>query len=381
MISASSVRGRSSAVGIFLATVCLLLGCGGSSGGASSQPLLTQAATPAISATAALGGAQVVTLSTVSNGATVYYTTDGSVPTTASTVYEAPFLVASNLTVNAIASGSGLSASKVASQSFSPNIASGTLVWSEDFNNAGGTNIQPNPAIWTYDTGNNGGWGNNELETYCGWGSTTAPCNPASPNAYVGTDGALHVVAEQPVAGVYTSARLKTEGLFGFQYGRMEARIEAPEEQGLWPAFWMLGNNIATINWPGSGEMDIMERVDAATTPDFNEGSIHGTGFTGTSLGTRFSFPAGETAAGWHTYGMIWKPGSVAYYVDDPTQPYVTYTTSSIASLSGAMWPFDAGPSFVILNLAVGGQWPGSPSATTTFPAQLVVDYIHIYTN
>uniref|UniRef100_E6PYL1 Glycoside hydrolase, family 16 n=1 Tax=mine drainage metagenome TaxID=410659 RepID=E6PYL1_9ZZZZ len=380
MVRMSSVLRRSSTVGAFLVTVSLLLGCGGSSGNASSAPPQSQAATPAISPAAEQGGAVVVTLSTTTGGGTVYYTTDGSTPTSSSTVYEAPFLVASNLTVKAITAGSGLNVSNVASQSFSPNIASGTLVWSEDFNNAGSTNTEPNPAIWTYDTGNNG-WGNNELEDYCGWGSTTSPCNPASPNAYVGTDGALHIVAEQPATGVYTSARLKTQGLFSFQYGRIEARIQVPEEQGLWPAFWMLGNNIATINWPGSGEMDIMERVNAATTPDFNEGSIHGTGFTGTNLGARFSFPAGETAAGWHTYGMIWKPGSVSYYVDDPSQPYVTYTTSSITSLSGSVWPFDAGPSFVILNLAVGGDYPGAPNSSTAFPAQLVVDYIHIYTN
>ena len=282
--------------------------------------------------------------------------------------------------MKAIATASGFNTSLPASQSFTINVASGTLVWSDEFTNSGSTSAQPNPATWTYDTGNSG-WGNHELEDYCAWGSGTAPCSTAAPNAYVGTDGALHIVAEQPSAGVYTSARMKTQGLFGFQYGRVEARIQLPEQQGFWPAFWMVGNNIATVNWPASGEMDIAERVNAATTPDWNMGSVHGTGFTGTNLGTKYSFPAGETAAGWHTYGMIWKPGSVAYYIDDPTQPYATFTPASIASLSGSVWPFDAGPSFLILNLAVGGDWPGAPSATTTFPAQLVVDYVRIYTN
>ena len=89
-----------------------------------------------------------------------------------------------------------------------------------------------------------------------------------------------------------------------------------------------MGNNIATVNWPACGEMDVLERINAAKSPDWNEGSVHGTGFTGgAGLGTVFNFPAGQTAAGWHTYGMIWSPGSVAYYVDNPAHPYITYTT------------------------------------------------------
>ena len=204
----------------------------------------------------------------------------------------------------------------------------------------------------------------------------------AAPNAYVGTDGYLHIVPQQPSAGVYTSARLKTEGLFSFQYGRIEFRAQVPEAQGFWPAAWLMGNNIATANWPGCGEMDVLERVDAAGTPDWNEGSVHGTGFTGGNLGTRFSFPTGQTAAGWHTYGMIWSKGSVAYYVDTPAQPYVTYTPSSISGLSGSVWPFDGGQAnFIILNMAVGGSWPGNPDVNTMFPAQMLVDYVRIYTN
>jgi beta-glucanase (GH16 family) len=308
---------------------------------------------------------------------------DGSTPTTASPAYSAPFLVASNLTLNAYATLAGDKDSAVTSQKFAPNIASGTLVWSDEFTNTTGSNQQPDPTVWTYDTGNSG-FGNNELENYCAWGSTTAPCNPASPNAYVGTDGYLHIVAQQPAAGVYTSARMKSQGLFSVQYGRLEAKIWVPEGQGLWPAFWTLGNNINTVNWPACGEQDITERVNAALTPDWNEGSVHGTGFTGdVGLGTKYYFPAGQTAAGWHTYGMIWKPGSVAYYVDDATNPYVTYTNpGSLTGLAGAVWPFDSGNSaFLLLNLAVGGSWPGNPNATTAFPASLLVDYVRLYTN
>lgn len=360
----------------------MMCACGGGSGSSmTTTPPEQPAATPTISTAPAQNGAVLVTLADSTAGANIYYTLDGSTPTNQSELYEAPFLVAGSLTVNAIAGAPPGTNSKVASQTFTLNIASGTLVWSDEFTNTGTTPAAPNPAVWTYDTGNSG-FGNNELENYCAWGSNTAPCSSANPSAYVGTDGYLHIVAAQPSPGVYTSARMKTQGLFSFRYGRVEFRARVPEAQGFWPAGWTLGNNITTVNWPACGEQDILERVNAAKTPDWNEGSVHGTGFTGGSgLGTIFNFPAGQTAADWHTYGMIWKPGSVAYYVDDPTKPYVTYTTSSLSSLNGAVWPFDAGQSnFILLNLAIGGDWPGAPNASTPFPAEMQVDYVRIYT-
>jgi beta-glucanase (GH16 family) len=365
-----------------VALVFLIAGC--SSGGSATTTGSSQsqaAAAPVISTSSALNGAVVVTLTSATSGATIYYTVDGSTPTSSSQIYEAPFLVASNLTVSAMAAAPGDANSSVTTQSFASNIPSGTLVWSDEFSNSTSANAQPNPSVWTYDTGG-GGWGNDELETYCGWNSSVSPCAASAPNAYVGTDGYLHIVAQQPSAGVYTSARMKTEGLFSFQYGRIEFRAQVPEAQGLWPAAWLMGNNIATVNWPACGEMDVLERVNAAITPDWNEGSIHGTGFTGTILGTEYNFPSGQTAAGWHTYGMIWSKGSVAYYIDNPAQPYVTYTPSSISGYSGAVWPFDSGQAnFIILNLAVGGSWPGSPNSSTPFPAQMLVDYVRVYTN
>jgi beta-glucanase (GH16 family) len=174
---------------------------------------------------------------------------------------------------------------------------------------------------------------------------------------------------------------MKTEGLFSFQYGRIEVKAKVPEAQGFWPAFWLMGNNIDTVNWPACGEMDVMERIDAATSPDWNAGSIHGTGFTGSLLGSDYSFPTGETAADWHTYGMIWSKGSVSYYIDDPTKPYSTYTPSSVSGYSGSVWPFDSGPSFIIFNLAVGGSWPGNPNSTTPFPSEVQAQYVRVYTN
>ncbi|MGB6688154.1 MAG: chitobiase/beta-hexosaminidase C-terminal domain-containing protein [Terracidiphilus sp.] len=334
-----------------------------------------------ISAVPALNGAVVVSLSTTTSGATIYYTLDGTAPTASSTVYEAPFLIDSTLTLNAFAVASIDSNSPETTHQFTTQIPAGTLVWSDEFGNTTGQSAQPNPLVWTYDTGNSG-FGNKELENYCAWGSNNPPCSVADPNAYVGTDGYLHIVALSPSTNVYTSARLKTQGLFSFRYGRIEFRAKVPEAQSFWPAAWLLGNNIATVDWPACGEQDDLERVNAATAPDWNEGSIHGASFTGGNLGTKYDFPAGQTAADWHTYGMIWSPGQVSYYIDDPTKPYATYTPSSLNGLPGAMWPFDEGQSnFIILNLAVGGNWPGPPDSTTPFPSEFLVDYVRIYTD
>ena len=128
---------------------------------------------------------------------------------------------------------------------------------------------------------------------------TLRPARLPNPSAFVGTDGYLHIEAQQPSPGVYTSARLKSQGLFSFQYGRFEMRARVPEAQGFWPAGWLLGNNIPTVDWPACGEMDVLERVNAAKTPDWNEGSIHGIGFTGdTGLGTVVNFPGGRDSRG-----------------------------------------------------------------------------------
>ncbi len=377
-------------LGFILLSGSLICACGGSSG-SSSTPVTPeqQAATPTITTTAAQNGAQVVTLADSTSGATIYYTLDGTTPNNTSQQYQGPFLVASNLTVNAIAAEApAYTNSKVATQAFTPGIASGALVWSDEFNTTGGANTAPNPSIWTYDTGLDC-CGNNELETYCAPTSNAAPCSSTNPNAFVGTDGYLHIVAMQPTAGTptYTSARLKSQGLFSFMYGRIEARLKLPESQGMWPAFWMLGNNIKTLSWPACGELDIMEHIDGSNPPpsaggtpegyDWIAGSVHGGTSSNEANGTQQYHPTGFSAAAWHTYGMIWSKGQVQYYVDDPTNPYVTFTSSTFPGT----WPFDQGPQFILLNLAVGGDWPGSPNATTVFPSEMTVDYVRIYAN
>jgi beta-glucanase (GH16 family) len=380
------MRAEAAALTAIVLASAWMCGCGGGSagngggGGGGNPP-----APPTVSTTAAQNGAVIVSLASATAGTAIFYTVDGSAPSPSSQQYLAPFLVASNLTLKAIAvsgASSTLTVSTVTTQSFAPNIPPGTLVWSDEFTNSTGAPAQPDPGVWTYDTGNSG-FGNNELENYCTWGSSTSPCSAANPSEFVGTDGYLHIEAQQPSPGVYTSARLKSQGLFSFQYGRFEVRAQVPEAQGFWPAAWLMGNNIATVSWPACGEQDVLERVNAPLTPDWNEGSIHGTGFTGgTGLGAVYNFPSGETAAGWHIYGMIWSPGSVAYYIDDYTHPYVIFTTSSISGFSGAVWPFDAGQSnFILLNLAIGGDFPGPPDGSTPFPSEMLIDYVRVYTN
>lgn len=338
-------------------------------------------AAPTISTTPASNGAVIASLATTSTGAKIHYTLDGSTPTTSSEIYEAPFLVATTLTVKAITATSARSASAVTSRAFSPNVSSGKLVWSDEFTYSS-MNGQPNPRTWTYDTGNSG-FGNHEQETYCAWGANEEPCKAASPSAAVSIDGLLRILARQTSPGVFTSARLKSQGLFSFMYCRIEARIKVPESQGMWPAFWLLGNNITTLGWPACGELDIMEHINGNNSPshvggtppgyDWVQSSVHGKGLDG---GAPYH-PSGFSAADWHIYGMNWSKGKVEFYIDDPAHPYETFTTDN----TKGTWPFDQGPQFILLNLALGGDWPGKVDSTTVFPSEMLVDYVRIYAN
>ena len=245
-----------------------------------------------------------------------------------------------------------------------------TLVWSDEFNGADGS--APDSSKWTYDQGGKG-WGNSELECYTN----------RLQNAQI-KGGNLVITAQQesvPFAcsdsamSNYTSARLKTQGLFSQAYGRFEASIKIPKGQGMWPAFWMLGNNITTTGWPASGEIDIMENI--GKEPGTVHGSLHGPSTTATTSDATasFSLPGGQNFAdAFHLYAVEWEPGVVRFSVD--SNLYTTFTQSQWPS--GGTWVFDH-PFFIILNLALGGNWPGSPDNTTQFPQQMLVDYVRVY--
>ena len=255
------------------------------------------------------------------------------------------------------------------------------LVWQDEFGGSAGT--PPDPAKWKAETGNgDSGWGNGELEYYCPPGSSAAPCDARSPNAYRDGRGRLVLRAVRTSSGAWTSARLKTDGLFSFQYGRVEARLRLPVGAGLWPAFWMLGVDISSAGWPACGELDIMENVPAGVPRGLGPGkilsTIHGPGYSGDAgISRKYSFPlSGRVDEGFHVYGMLWSPGRVAFYVDDWRKPFAALTPAELPQ--GAAWVFDK-PQFLLLNLAVGGQWPGAPDAATPDPARMLVDYVRVY--
>jgi uncharacterized protein (TIGR03437 family) len=239
-----------------------------------------------------------------------------------------------------------------------PAQTSWRLVWSDEFGGPAGS--QPNPTYWTYDLGTDC-CGNDELETYTN----------AAENAHMDGLGHLDIHIENPSPGVYTSGRIKTEGLFSVAYGRIESRIKVPFGQGMWPAFWMLGNNITTVNWPACGEIDIMENV--GFTPSIAYGSLHGPdGYNATA---QYQLPTGQLSDDFHVFAIEWSPQQISFYVDGNL-----YETD-LASDAGSGWVFNlaGNPFFIILNVAVGGDWPGSPDSTTQFPQDMLVDYVRVY--
>jgi beta-glucanase (GH16 family) len=260
-----------------------------------------------------------------------------------------------------------------------------TPVWSDEFN--GPPNSSINPANWTYDTGILNV--NNEVEYYCAPGSSTPPCVAGTPNAYIDGNGHLVIQAIKinssvaPNGGSWTSARLKTSTLQSFQYGRLESSMALPVGSGIWPAYWALGDNISSVGWPMSGEIDFMENVPPLG-PSTIQSTVHGGNSSsscyceGNGLGKPYTFPSGSNVTGFHTYGGIWSPNMVQFYVDDPTKIFFVVTASDVPS--GQPWDFNH-PFFLLLNLAVGGtgSWPGPPDSSTPSPAAMTVDYVRWY--
>jgi beta-glucanase (GH16 family) len=233
------------------------------------------------------------------------------------------------------------------------------LVWSDEFDGEG-----IDPERWVHATGG-WGWGNAELQYY-----TDRPENSRL------EDGMLVIEArreEKRVQGrEYTSARLKTQDLHAWTYGRFEARIKLPYGQGIWPAFWMLGSNIPEANWPRCGEIDVMENI--GREPTLIHGTVHGPGYSGAQgVGTSYSLPGGERfSEDFHVYAVEWEPEEIRWYVDG--DHYLTVTPEDVAG----EWVFDH-PFFMLLNVAVGGNWPGYPDESTVFPQAMLVDYVRVY--
>ena len=243
-----------------------------------------------------------------------------------------------------------------------------SLIWSDEFNGKNGS--QPDPSKWTYDIGGSG-WGNHELEYYTN----------RRENARIENGNLVITARQEPHKGPngaefdYTSARLKTQGLFSQAYGRFEARIKLPAGQGLWPAFWMLGDNFGSAGWPKCGEIDIMENI--GKEPGINHGSVHGPSSTNATsdLTATISLPAGQTLSNdFHVYAVEWEPDTIRFYLD--ANLYVAFSAAQWPP--GGTWVFDH-RFFLILNVAIGGDWPGSPDDSTEFPQTMLVDYVRVY--
>ncbi len=231
-----------------------------------------------------------------------------------------------------------------------------SLVWHDEFD---GPTLDRTK--WVWETGG-GGWGNNELEFY-----TARP-----ENARV-EDGHLVIEARQEPFGnrQYTSARLKTQGLAAWKYGRIEARIRIPRGQGMWPAFWMLGGRCEQVGWPTCGEIDIMENI--GREPRRVHGTVHGPGYSGArGVSAAYSLRADAFADNYHVFAVEWQAGAIVWYADSAV--YATVTPNTVSGT----WVFDH-PFFILLNVAVGGSWPGSPDSTTVFPQTMLVDYVRVY--
>ena len=238
------------------------------------------------------------------------------------------------------------------------------LVWEDDF--SGPAASAPDAAKWTYDIGigpGNDGWGNNELEYY-----TNRPENVALDGA-----GNLAITARSESFGgrSFTSARINTKGIFEQTYGRFEARIKMPWGPGIWPAFWMLGSNIDQVSWPQCGEIDIMEY--RGQEPNLVHGSAHGPGYSGGAAITKsFGFTNDRFDVDFHVFAIEWGEDYIDYYVDD-----TLYQRIKPEDVAGE-WVYNQ-PFFIILNVAVGGNYVGFPTPQTPFPQTMLVDYVKVF--
>lgn len=240
------------------------------------------------------------------------------------------------------------------------------VTWQDEFNDPTADN-RPDPAKWAYDIGANG-WGNAEYQYYT---------NRVENASYTTEDGLgclkITALSESYGGANFTSARLKTDGLFTQKYGRFEAKIKLPYGPGIWPAFWMLGDNNATDGWPTCGEIDIME--EKGYQPNIIAGSLHGPGYSGGNAITQnFGFENMRFDAGFHIYAVEWSEDKIDFFVDD-----VLYNRIKRSEVEAkGKWVYDH-PFYIILNVAVGGNYVGSPTSATEFPQNMYVDYVRVY--
>jgi beta-glucanase (GH16 family) len=259
-----------------------------------------------------------------------------------------------------------------------------TPTWCQEFNGAAGP---PDTSVWNFDLGNNNGWGNNEAEVYCGppgYGGNPSQCptsfSTSTAPAYI--DGSGHLIIQpRNVNGTWISGRMNTSGKQSFEYGILEASIQAPDvnPSGLWPAFWTLGTDINSDPWPACGESDIMElwpsSIDGGAGTTGDHMTIHTAKTGGSGVGYAYWFPSGEyNDNAFHTYGIVWQANTMSFFVDNPSSTVFTVTPGSLPS--GDTWPFNASL-FAILNVAVGGNLGGSTSGLN--PGPMKVDYVRYY--
>lgn len=236
------------------------------------------------------------------------------------------------------------------------------LVWSDEFNGTAGE--LPDPTKWTYDIGRGqDGWGNQELQYY-----TDKP-----ENVSMDGEGNLIITARNKsfAGAAFTSARIKTQGLFEQKYGRFEAKLKTPYGPGMWSAFWLLGSNINIVGWPQCGEIDIMEL--RGQEPHIINGSIHGPGYSaGKAITKKYNLNNGRFDTDYYLYAIEWDEHKIDFFVND-----FLYQRITRADTPG-VWVFDQ-PYFLLLNLAVGGNYVGFPTSQTPFPQQMIIDYVRVY--
>lgn len=231
-----------------------------------------------------------------------------------------------------------------------------TLVWNDEFDGS-----QVNSSSWTFETGTgNSGWGNNELQYY------------RQENAWV-QGGVLTIEARKEAyqGTIYTSARIKTQSKKSFRYGRVDIRALLPKGQGIWPALWMLGDNIQSVGWPSCGELDIMEMVGGNGRENTVHGTVHWDDNGHVQAGGSYTLQTGIFANEYHVFSIIWDNTLIKWYVNDNLFYQINITPAHMTEFHQKF--------FFIFNLAVGGNWPGSPNETTVFPQQMRVDYIRVF--